>query len=296
MPNPSSTAKDHPIEYLVGSAAAAIVNFPLWRASAFAQSGFSINKTASSTAAASIVSSSRAASAALSSPYVHAFFPPYKGMVGVVAGMTWARAAIFWGSDYGRSYMKQHGYHESTATIVPPLVCSTLVQIINQPIVRASISLQDPTSTIPNTIASIQHIYTNHGLKGLWHGTSAGIAKTIPKYCTAIAVKDWMEDHLHKPDGDPSTSPTYRRDMLCRSAIKSATAGVLGAALTNPLDVIRNEMFKTNMSLIETVRHLHATTGYGFLKRGMSKNLVAVAIPVGCTIFFTDTLIQYSKK
>ena len=31
---------------------------------------------------------------------------------------------------------------------------------------------------------------------GLWHGVSAGILKTVPKYVTAIVVKDFMEDNL----------------------------------------------------------------------------------------------------
>lgn len=35
---------------------------------------------------------------------------------------------------------------------------------------------------------------------GLWHGVSAGILKTVPKYVMAIVVKDFMEDHL--PHGD----------------------------------------------------------------------------------------------
>eukprot|EP00529_Nitzschia_sp_RCC80_P026611 CAMPEP_0113442640 /NCGR_PEP_ID=MMETSP0014_2-20120614/1717_1 /TAXON_ID=2857 /ORGANISM="Nitzschia sp." /LENGTH=280 /DNA_ID=CAMNT_0000333551 /DNA_START=153 /DNA_END=992 /DNA_ORIENTATION=- /assembly_acc=CAM_ASM_000159 len=272
-----STAKEHPYEYLAGSAAAALVNFPLWRASAFAQSGFQ----AASAAAASSTSSAGSTTIAvlannyprmLSSPYVHAFLPPYKGAIGVVGGMTWARAAIFWGSDRGRDVLRQRGYDNSTSTIVPPLVCSTLVQIINQPIVRASISLQDPNSPIPNTVASIKHIYNTYGLKGLWHGTSAGIAKTIPKYCTAIVVKDWMEDHLPRPtrpsvsevDADDESKDqtiglTYRQKLLIRSAIKSAAAGVLGAALTNPFDVVRNEMFKTNMGFLTTVQRLYQT-------------------------------------
>ena len=101
-----------------------------------------------------------------------------------------------------------------------------------------------------------------------------------------------MEEWLPKVE-DPS-SPTYDRDRLLRSAAKSATAGVAGAALTNPLDVIRNEMFKTNESLVATIRRLVNETGYGFTTRGMAKNMVAVAIPVGCTIFFTDALIQFS--
>jgi hypothetical protein len=55
-------------------------------------------------------------------------------------------------------------------------------------------------------------------------------------------------------------------------------------------------MFKTNKSLTETVRLLHEELGYKFLTRGLGKNMIAVAIPVGCTIFFTDTLIQYTQE
>jgi hypothetical protein len=60
--------------------------------------------------------------------------------------------------------------------------------------------------------------------------------------------------------------------------------------------VIRNEMFKTNLSLIDTVRQLRAQTGWGFLSRGLGKNMLAVAIPVACTIFLTDVFIQMTKQ
>jgi hypothetical protein len=281
-----SVAKDHPWEYLAASAGAAAINYPLWRASAMAQSGFAVALRGGNPLLASIPASM--------SPYVYAFAPPYKGMVGVVLGMTWARAAIFWGSDRGREVLRKQGIvNETWATILPPLVVSTVVQCVNQPIVRASITLQNPASALPNTAASIRYIYENHGLSGLWHGTSAGILKTVPKYCTAIVVKDVMEQSL--PPADPS-SRTYDQDRLWRSAAKSATAGVAGAALTNPLDVIRNEMFKTNQGLVETVRSLYNEMGFRFVSRGMGKNMIAVAIPVGCTIFFTDALIQFSTS
>jgi len=55
-------------------------------------------------------------------------------------------------------------------------------------------------------------------------------------------------------------------------------------------------MFKRNTPLIETVQTLYRTLGSKFLVRGMGKNMIAVAIPVGCTIFFTDALIQLSKQ
>jgi hypothetical protein len=285
-----SDSKDHPWEYLAASAMAAAINYPLWRASAIGQSGFTVSLSASSRGRAGAFLAHLPPSI---SPYVYAFAPPYKGMVATVTGMTWARAAIFWGSDRGKEYLLHCDIpilsEPAWALLVPPLVVSTFVQCVNQPIVRASITLQNPQSHLENTAASIRWIYQQHGRSGLWHGTSAGILKSVPKYCTAIVVKDYMEQVLSP--SDPS-SPTYQTDRLWRSAAKSAVAGVAGAALTNPLDVIRNEMFKTNHGFIETVKLLHQTLGYSFLSRGLGKNMIAVAIPVGCTIFFTDALIQ----
>ena len=280
-------AKEHPYEYLAASALAASINYPLWRASAISQSGFTVIRSG---VLANVPPSI--------SPYVYAFAPPYKGMAGVIFGMTWARGFIFWGSDRGRDFILEHKllgerFEPIFANVIPPLLVSTFVQCVNQPIVRASITLQNPQSGLTNTVESVKHIYKNFGVKGLWHGTSAGVLKTVPKYCTAVFIKDWMEEVL--PQAEQS-SPSYETDKLLRSAIKSACAGVAGAALTNPLDVIRNEMFKTNKPLVETVRHLYDEMGYRFLVRGMGKNMIAVAIPVGCTIFFTDALIQFSAS
>jgi hypothetical protein len=167
---------------------------------------------------------------------------------------------------------------DEVAIVVPPLVVSTLVQFVNMPVVRATVTIQDPGCHLPNVWASVKHIYSTHGVAGLWHGTSAGILKTVPKYCTAIIVKDIMEEWLQKPD--PSLPPAaYKNAQLWNSAVKSATAGIAGAVLTNPLDVIRNEMFKTNQGLFVTVRHLREGTGWDFLWRGLGKNVVAVALP-----------------
>jgi hypothetical protein len=121
----ASQAKDYPWQYLTASACAAAINYPLWRASAVGQSGFSV--------AAMYIGGRQVPAAA--APYLYAFQPPYKGMVATVAGMTWARAAIFWGSDYGKVRLLETGYSEVVATVLPVLAASTVVQIINMPIV-----------------------------------------------------------------------------------------------------------------------------------------------------------------
>lgn len=276
-------AKDHPVEYFSASTMAAVLNYPLWRASAIGQSGFRV-----------VMSNSTFSSVHPSfQPFVYAFCPPYKGLLATVAGMSWARAAIFFGSDVGREILLDRGYSNTTSTLVPPLIVSSSVQVVNMPLVRATVMLQNPQSSVQNIRGSLKLIYSSHGLPGLWHGTSAGILKTVPKYCSAIFVKELLEEAL--PHVDPS-STTKDKDALIRAAIKSSFAGVAGAVLTNPLDVIRNEMFKTNLSLVDSIKALHRELGWSFLVRGMSKNLIAVSIPVATTIFFTDALIQYSKN
>jgi len=276
-----STAKEHPIEYFSASTLAAIVNYPLWRASALSQSGFKV-------ALHSNLASSAPSTLA---PYLYAFSPPYKGLVATVFGMSWARAAIFYGSDRGKEILASRGASDAVATVLPPLLVSTVVQCINMPIIKATILLQNPQSDVPNIRESFRQIRRTQGVRGLWHGTSAGILKTVPKYCTAVVVKEHLDRTLPPVAAD---SPTRERDKLVRSAVKSSAAGVAGAFLTNPLDVIRNEMFKTNLGFLAAVRALHGELGYRFLCRGMAKNLVAVSIPLASTIFFTDAFIQYS--
>lgn len=189
-----------------------------WRASAIAQSGFKLE-----------------GSNVFARYYKAVVQPPFRGLVATMAGMTWARAAIFFGSDMGKKFMLENGSNYALAQSVPPFLIGTMVQIINMPLVRSTVTIQNPTSPLNSVSEALVHIYKTRGLSGLWHGCSAGILKTVPKYICAVAVKDYMEETL------PVADPHDKQAVLTRSAIKSVTAGVAGAALTNPLDVIRNE-------------------------------------------------------
>jgi hypothetical protein len=99
------------------------------------------------------------------------------------------------------------------------------------PIVRATITIQvsyvfiyvymfeglpllclskDPKSNLPNVREALYYLYTTRGVKGLWHGVSAGILKTVPKYITAVVVRDWCEEKLPPADINDRTAQTYR--------------------------------------------------------------------------------------
>jgi len=244
---------------------AAFVNYPLWRASAVAQSGFLVEGSG------------------MFGKYAAAFRPPWRGVGWVLGGMTWARASIFYGSDTGKQVLTAAGAPPAVAMVLPPLVISTLVQVANQPIIRASITIQDPTSQWHTVMAAMRGIHQNGGVNALWHGTSAGILKTVPKYCVAILVKDTLDEQLPRPARD---APAWETRL--RSAKKAVAAGVAGATITNPFDIIRNEMFKADESLVQVCNRLTHEQGVRWLWRGVDKNLVSVAIPIAMTIYLTD--------
>jgi hypothetical protein len=230
--------------HFAASLIAAFVNYPLWRASAIAQSGFKVEAQG------------------MLGKYAAAFRPPWRGVGWVLGGMTWARASIFYGSDTGKAALLAAGAPPAIAMVAPPLVISTLVQIANQPIIRASITIQDPACEWRTVGAAIAGIRESRGMSGLWHGTSAGILKTVPKYCVAVFVKDGMEEWLAK--GGPD------------------------ATITNPFDIIRNEMFKMDETMPQVCSRLSREQGIKWLWRGVDKNLVSVAIPIAMTLYLTD--------
>mmetsp|Transcript_89944 Transcript_89944/g.262881 ORF Transcript_89944/g.262881 Transcript_89944/m.262881 type:complete len:274 (+) Transcript_89944:66-887(+) len=266
---PAAAAQPGP--YFAASGVSALACFPLWKAAAIGQSGYQLQAK---------------------SPfqrYLEAMKPPWRGALNVVFGMTWARAAIFFGSERGRQAMQTQGMDPVLSTAMPPILISTIVQLINQPFTRASIMLQDPQSVVRRrailpTCFVLKHLLSTKGVGAWWVGTSAAVLKTVPKYVTAIAVKDVVGTWLAPVQKRRTDSTTQ---VLC-SATKAVTAGVAGALLTNPLDVLRNEMFKTEEGLVQTFRQLSQNEGRMWPLRGCGKNLVAVAVPIASTIFFTD--------
>ena len=104
------------LRHFTASGIAAVVNFPLWRAAAIGQSGFVLEGSN------------------VLVRYWKAVMPgtmPYRGVSATMLGMTWARGAIFFGSQKGKQMLKDNGYDANTAQLLPPLVISTFVQFAN---------------------------------------------------------------------------------------------------------------------------------------------------------------------
>mmetsp|Transcript_16153 Transcript_16153/g.26370 ORF Transcript_16153/g.26370 Transcript_16153/m.26370 type:complete len:308 (-) Transcript_16153:63-986(-) len=270
--------------YLLASACAATVNYPLWKASAINQSGF--------------VQVKESGFRGKFNSFVKAVSPPYRGVPAVIGGMTWARACIFYGSDLYRAKLNKAGAPQVVSTTLPPLLLSSMVQCINMPIVRASITMQNPQlqndPKYRTTFSTLRHLSETKGFFKLWHGLSAGLAKSVPKYVASVVVKDACDKFLPEATTDG--------EFLARASVKSVVAGVAGAVLTNPMDVVRNEMFKTDLGFVATLKSLRASQierglqPMAWATRGLTSNLIAVSIPITVTIFLTDVFIRVKKQ
>lgn len=264
--------------YFAASGISAFICFPLWKAAAVSQSGFAMKSTSPARR------------------YWEAAKPPWRGCLNVVFGMSWARAAIFYGSDRGKRCLEDLGYGVICSVSLPPMLISAVVQVCNQPFTRASVTLQDPKCELSlrqswfPTVAVMRHLLETKGLGSWFVGTNAAVLKVVPKYLTAIVVKDFMEKRLRQPESCAAST------RLIRSVKKSATAGIAGALLTNPFDVLRNEMFKTEEPFGTTFRRLCRTEGSRWLYRGWDKNIMAVAMPIACTILLTDVFAHHEAK
>merc|ERR1740127_448012 len=91
-------AKPLPLPYFAASGVSALAFFPFWKAAAIGQSGYHVQ------------------GAGYWQKYFEAMKPPWRGSVVVIGGMTWARAAIFYGSDRGSRAMKDQGYNQALAS------------------------------------------------------------------------------------------------------------------------------------------------------------------------------------
>mmetsp|Transcript_9401 Transcript_9401/g.24340 ORF Transcript_9401/g.24340 Transcript_9401/m.24340 type:complete len:279 (+) Transcript_9401:64-900(+) len=271
--------KASPAPYLAASGVSAFVSFPFWRAATIRQAGYDLHVPSS-----------------MYGRLWEAMRPPWRGAFAVVLGMTVGRGLIFFGSDEGTKTLRRAGYDNATSTWLPPVLMSAYVHVFAQPFVRSTVMLQgDPqvrfaTASRTPTLAVLRHLWRTRGASSWFLGTGVGLTRTVPKYVTAIVVKDVMDGVLEPADASSTAS------VALRSAKKAVAAGAVGAVLTNPLDVVQNEMFKTEEGVCRTVRRLRLEEGLRWTTRGLQRSAVASAIPITITIFLTDAFMSWSSS
>ena len=89
----------------------------------------------------------------------------------------------------------------------------------------ATITLQNPSLLNPSVGDSLRRVVEKEGYRGLWHGTSAGLLKTVPKYVTSVFVKDVIGDWQAGKNGGGEVG---RREKMEQSFVKVRRRGSAG--------------------------------------------------------------------
>ena len=222
-----------PEVYFAASGCAAIVNYPLWKASAVAQSGFD--------ARLGVEGRLRSLLAPLDA---HA----YKGLIPVVSGMTWARAVIFYGSDRGAAALRAAGARDPLLTTLPrPPSSSSARRVQLDATSRSCAAGHDPGPPRARTRACPRRCARSTARAGS-RGCGAARRRACSRRCPSTARRSrsrnsWSTGCRARARGGRARALRGARALGGRSC----AAALAGAVLTNPLDVIRNEMFKTDL-------------------------------------------------
>mmetsp|Transcript_18644 Transcript_18644/g.34827 ORF Transcript_18644/g.34827 Transcript_18644/m.34827 type:complete len:266 (-) Transcript_18644:13-810(-) len=251
----SSPRNDDADCHAAGAFVAAVINFPLWRASTLLLHGL---KVEGQTQAARLVNA--------------AFSPPYRATFASIFAMTWSRGAIFYGSDRGYNYLREQDCDMVTASVVPSLAVSSAVSVLNTPLIMGTLALQNPQTPESSIINYMLGTYRRVGLSGLFGGASLVMMRTVPKYAAIVTINNHLDDTLA---GD-------------RRLLKGPLAGAAAVVLTNPLDALHMHHTREEgkVGLLQIIRR----EGLAVFTRGVGANMVAVTIPISIAIAVTDMM------
>lgn len=239
----------------MGAFAAAVINFPLWRASTLLLHGA---KVEGETQAARLMNA--------------AFSPPYRATFASIFAMTWSRGAVFYGCDRGYNYLREQGFSMVTASLVPSLVVSSVVSVLNTPLIMGTLALQNPQTPENSIINYMSSTCQRVGFSGLFGGASLVMLRTVPKYAAIVTINNSLDDTLV---GDTRL-------------LKGPLAGAAAVVLTNPLDALHMHHTREEgrVGLLQIMRR----EGLTVFTRGAGANMVAVTIPISIAIAVTDIM------
>lgn len=158
-----------------------------------------------------------------------------RGLMTIIAGLAIPRAAIFLGSDVGKTIMlDRYNSGPVAAQFIPQLVVGATVYFINMPFVRARYWMQNPQVSEKTVTQSLAAMYQRSGWFSLFHGWFRNFCIGAPKYMCAMAVRDYVDNAWIT-----EREPLDRWSWYTRSAIKAGIASLAAAAMATPIHVDR---------------------------------------------------------
>lgn len=257
------------VDTLVGFGTATAVNFPFWSATVKAQAGYNFHGMT------------------VKEKLMNAMKGPYRGFGATMVSATTARASIIFLSEKGAVALKDKGCSPRTANTVSSASSAVAVSMATHPVLRSVVLLQDPNSPQKTMGQSFRSIIEREGASGLWVGSGVHALRSIPKYTVAFTVKNYLDETLPNGPNDEQTSGK----MLA----KSLGAGVSSAAVSNPLDVIRNVKMQPDFAskpYHAVVSDLFEKEGLAFMARGLGRNMISVGMPMAIGFYITDLIHQ----
>mmetsp|Transcript_7462 Transcript_7462/g.15965 ORF Transcript_7462/g.15965 Transcript_7462/m.15965 type:complete len:445 (-) Transcript_7462:87-1421(-) len=223
------------------------------------------------------------------------YFPLYEGF---------KKRILHWSSKYGDGGHNHHALvhlgSAITAGAVADVVCNPMFVVRTRMQTEALHYFQMPVSDRRphGVISTVSGLYKEGGLPIFWRGLTASLLG-LGHVGIQFPVYERLKAEARKRSKDGNESPM---DLLLASGLSKMTAAVI----TYPHEVIRSRMMDARgatagKNVINTMRHIIETEGYGGLYVGLRISLVRV-VPNCCVTFVSYELIarwvreQMAKK
>mmetsp|Transcript_4366 Transcript_4366/g.7549 ORF Transcript_4366/g.7549 Transcript_4366/m.7549 type:complete len:318 (+) Transcript_4366:78-1031(+) len=218
----------------------------------------------------------------------------YRGVPAHLVGVMPIFSLSFWGFDTGKRLMQWTLQKEELTTLqlcAASLFSSFATTVVMTPMDQVKVLMQTQkvgAGGVPQysgTWDCTQHIYRREGLRGLYKGTIATLARDVPGFMTYFVVYELAKDALMRWYGiDPRLGSISPVPILTAGGL----GGVAAWAVIFPIDTIKSRFQKapegTYRGIWDVYQELVRREGYAALYRGVRPALFR-AFPANAACF-----------
>lgn len=136
----------------------------------------------------------------------------------------------------------------------------------------------------PSVWTAARDVYQRQGLRGLYCGLGATLARDVPEIVAQFAVYEGLRHWAKEASAalavtSGSHQPTAAADMLSHPMLLGAVAGAVAATVTTPLDAIKTQLQCQGMcSPVSALHTILRTRGIAGFTAGMGARVAQTAI------------------